>query len=84
MPATWPRSMLDPLPPLSETLANFRHERVKIAAFLSTLVHEVWQHPAYHATLGATTLRKQVQGLIAHDEDRMRQVVEIRELVGRR
>lgn len=29
-------------------------------------------------------MRKQVQGLIAHDEDRMRQVVEIRELVGRR
>lgn len=83
VPAIWTRSMLDPLPLSGETLANFRDERAKTVAFLSALVHGAWQRPAHHATLGATTLRKQVQLLIAHDEDHLNQTVQTVELVGR-
>lgn len=83
VPAIWPRSMPDPLPPLSEALANFRDERAKTVAFLSTLATEAWESPAHHATLGATTVCKQVQGLIAHDEDHLHQIVQTMKVVGR-
>jgi len=84
VPAIWPRSMPDPLPLLREALANFRNERAKTVAFLSALAPGAWERPAHHATLGATTVRKQVQGLIAHDEDHLTQIVQTMELVGER
>ena len=80
VPAIWPRSMPDPLPLLSEALANFRNERAKTVAFLSSLSPEAWERPAHHTTLGATTVRKQVQGLITHDEDHLNQIVQTIEL----
>lgn len=78
VPAIWPRSMPDPLPLLREALADFRNERVKTVTFLSALTPQAWDRPAYHATLGATTLRKQVQGLVAHDEDHLNQIIQIK------
>lgn len=82
VPAIWPRPMSDPLPLLPEALASFRDERAKTVAFLSALVPEAWERPAHHATLGATTMRKQMQGLVAHDEDHLNQIVQTMELVG--
>jgi hypothetical protein len=76
VPAIWPRAMPDPLPSLPEALAHFGDERAKTVAFLSPLGIEAWERPAQHATLGATTLRKQVQGLIEHDENHLRQIVQ--------
>jgi hypothetical protein len=76
VPAIWPRSMPDPLPLLREALADFHNERTKTVTFLSALTPQAWDRPAYHTTLGATTLRKQVQGLIAHDEDHLNQIVQ--------
>ncbi len=83
VPAIWPRSMPDLFPLLGETLASFRDERAKTVAFLSALAPEAWERPAHHLTLAATTLRNQVQGLIAHDEDHLNQIVQTVELVGR-
>lgn len=83
VPAIWPRPMPDPLPLLREALKDFRDERAKTAARLSALSLQAWERPAHHATLGATTVRRQVQGLIAHDEDHLNQIVQTIELVGR-
>jgi len=76
--------MPDPLPLLPEALADFRDERARTVAFLSALAPEAWERPAHHATLGATTVRKQVQGLIAHDEDHLRQIVQAMQMVSKR
>ena len=81
VPAIWPRPMPDLLPLLPEALANFRGERAKTVALLSALAPEAWERPAHHVTLGATTVRKQVQGLIAHDEDHLRQVAQTMQMI---
>ena len=82
VPAIWPRSMPDPLPLLSGVLADFCDERARTMEFLSAIKSDEWERPAYHATLGATTLRMQVQGLLDHDEDHLRQIAQIVKLVG--
>jgi hypothetical protein len=76
VPAIWPRSVPDPLPLLREALADFHNERVKTVTFLSALTPQAWDRPAYHTTLGTTTLRRQVRSLIAHDEDHLNQIVQ--------
>ncbi len=82
VPAIWPRSMPEPLPALSEALASFGDERAETVAFLSALASKAWERPAQHATLGATTICKQVQGLIAHDENHLNQIMQTIELIG--
>ena len=72
----WPNPMPDPLPSYSDALAIFRYERTKTIDFLSNLAPEKWQRTVYHATLGPSTLLKQVQGLIDHDEDHLNQIVQ--------
>lgn len=83
VPAIWPRSMPDSLPLLREALGNFRDERARTVARLSALAPQAWERPAHHVTLGTTTVRKQVQGLIAHDEEHLNQIVQTIDLVGK-
>ena len=82
VPAIWPRPMPDPLPLLREALADYRDERANTVEFLSTLAPSAWERPAVHATLGTTTLRRQVQGLLDHDEDHLYQITQTVKLVG--
>ena len=74
VPSIWPIQMPDPLPPFCDAFAIFQHERTKTINFLSNLAPNEWQREVHHATLGPSTLRKQVQGLIAHDEDHLNQI----------
>ena len=76
VPAIWPSPMPDPLPQLSNVVAVFEHERAKTVAFLETLALGAWQRGANHATLGSITLLKQVQGLIDHDEEHLKQILQ--------
>jgi hypothetical protein len=82
VPAIWPRPMPGPLPSFHDSLAIFQQERTKTIAFLSALTQEAWRREVHHATLGPSTLLKQVQGLIDHDEDHFQQMAETRKLVG--
>ena len=68
--------MPDPLPQLSSAVAVFEHERAMTVAFLETLALGAWQRGAHLATLGSSTLLKQVQGLIDHDEEHLKQILQ--------
>ena len=83
VPSIWPIQMPDPLPSFSDVFVIFQHERTKTINFLSNLAPDEWQRAVYHATLGPSTLLKQVQGLIAHDEDHLNQIVQtLRSITG--
>ena len=76
VPSIWPSPIPDPLPSFPDAFAIFQHERTKTIDFLSNLEPEEWQREAYHATLGPSTMLKQVQGLITHDEDHLNQIIQ--------
>ena len=59
---------------LPEALDHFRAERARLVDFLAGLPPEAWERPAVHETLGATTLARQAQNIIDHDQEHLAQL----------
>jgi uncharacterized damage-inducible protein DinB len=64
---------------LTDLFAEFAARRAETIAFLSGLDQRDWGRPLIHETIGPTRLRDQVQGLVAHDNDHLAQIVALRE-----
>lgn len=62
--------------PLPELLEEFSARRAATIAFLEKLSQRDWGRPLVHATIGPTRLRFQVQGLVAHDNAHLNQIIE--------
>ena len=75
VPAVWPSPAPEPLPQVVNALAVFEQERGKTIAKLTRLTPDAWQRGVQHATLGSSTLKKQVQGLIDHDGEHLKQIL---------
>ena len=67
--------------PLPELLAEFTAGRGAVIAFLAGLDQRDWGRPFVHETLGPSRLRDQVQALVAHDNEHLNQIVELRESI---
>jgi hypothetical protein len=59
---------------LPEALAHFAAERARLVDFLAGLPDDAWERPAVHETLGATTLARQAQNIIDHDQEHLAQL----------
>lgn len=64
----------DPATPASILVDTFAALRRDTLAFLESLSPMARARPALHAELGPTTLRSQVEALLAHDEEHLAQI----------
>jgi uncharacterized damage-inducible protein DinB len=76
VPAIWPGPAPEPLPRIRHAVTVFEQERSRTVAFLTSLKPDAWQRGVHHATLGLSTLQKQVQALIDHDEEHLEQILQ--------
>lgn len=60
--------------PLAELIADFAAARAETLVFLRELPPGAWQRRAVHETLGETTFRYLVQGLVDHDTAHLSQL----------
>lgn len=65
-----------PLGEIAETFVALRGETV---AFLSGLAQRDWARTFAHPTMGTRRLREQVQAMVAHDNEHLAQIAELRE-----
>lgn len=59
---------------LSAALTHFGVARARLVDFLAGLPAEAWDRPAVHETPGATTLARQAQNIIEHDQEHLAQL----------
>lgn len=65
--------------PLGELTEAFVSLRAETLAFLSGLAQRDWARTFAHPTMGARRLREQVQAIVAHDNEHLAQIAELRE-----
>ena len=66
--------------PLPRLVDEFVARRGATIAYLSDLQQRDWARRLVHQTVGPTRLRDQVQALVAHDNEHLSQIADLREL----